>query len=102
MKKLYYSMLLACAIGCAGVRGYQTLATIEATGNSSYQAYNQLVVNGQVSTNNLPIVARAYVAFQATMTRAIIYAQNNTNAPASLEAAQALDVLAQKIATATK
>ncbi len=99
--KIYCSLLIALALGCAGIRGYQTLGTIETTANSSYQTYNQLVISGKLSTNGLPNVARAYAAFQAAMIRAIIYAQNNTNAPASPEALQAADVLAQKIATET-
>lgn len=103
MKKLMLisaiSLLVGCC-GCAGLKGYQTLGTIETTGNSAYKTYMQLVVSGQASTNDVPTVARAYNAFQATMIRAIIYAQNNTNALASPDAQLAVDVLAQKIATA--
>jgi len=108
IRKNILLLLLACVTGifingCAGlstVAGYQTLGTLEASSNASYQTYNQLVVSGQVKTNDLPIVAKAYNTFQVVMIQAIIQAQNNTNAPVTVDVQTAASALASTIATA--
>ena len=75
--------LSLCLIsGCATNKAYTTLAAAEQSVDAAYKAYNDLLVQGKVSTNSAPTVAKAYNNFQLTVTVATAMANGNSNAPA--------------------
>jgi len=82
MKKLI--IIVALAVGCSTSQPkvYTTLATTEQAVDAGYKAYLDLAVMGRISTNNVPIVSKAYDAFQTAMSIAVVLGQS-TNALAS-------------------
>lgn len=83
MNRLLSTLAVAILIGCATNRTFQTLSATEQAVDIGYRAYIDLVIQGKVKTNNVPIVAHAYNDFQAAMKAAVLLSQSNTNAPAS-------------------
>lgn len=87
--KLKYipSLLLLCAViglgmTCSGGRTtYTTLAATEKAVTESYDGYVDSVIKGQTRTNDLPIIARSFDTFQASMKLAVDKASGNTSAP---------------------
>ena len=97
MKKLFLATLLLCALaflsatftGCntASQRtAYNTIFTIEQTATVAVDDYYTLVLKGQLSTNGVPQVSKAYNDLQASVNLAIAVSQSGTNAlaPANL------------------
>lgn len=101
----FFSLVLLCAViglgmTCAGGRGtYTTLAASEQAVKSSYDGYLDSVIKGQTSTNDLPIIAKSFDAFQASFRVAVDRASGDTNAPVtgdlSAAAATLLDAIRQ-------
>lgn len=87
--------------GCAkpGVhrQAVNTLFTTGYTVDTAYKSYLDLVVRGELKTNDVPRVSRAYMDFQKAFAVAVELAAMNTNAPPSsallAEQAKALSVI---------
>lgn len=74
--------------GCSTSAQRKTVMGLFATGQSvdtAYRSYLDLVVSGQVKTNDLPKVSQQYREFQAAFAAAVLIAGMNTNAPPSPE-----------------
>jgi hypothetical protein len=84
MKKIILSVLTcATLVGCTSTQqqiAFNSLSTVETTATSAYQGYLTLVVQGKVSTNNIPQVSAAYNVLQSSVLVATLAVQNNTNA----------------------
>lgn len=83
MKKILSALAVAILVGCATNKTFQTLSATEQAVDIGYRAYMDLVIQGKLKTNNVPVIAHAYNDFQATMKAAVLLSQSNTNAPAS-------------------
>lgn len=94
--KVFVSLGLAFALGCASMTAYKSLGATELTVSSAYTAYTDLVIQGKVPTNDVPRVSHAFNSFQAGMSAAVIAAQFNTNAPSN----QTIQILAQNVTDA--
>lgn len=90
------AVFLACSIagpatllitqGCTNPPSRITLnsiATVSQGAKSAYDAYSQLVILGQLPTNDLRSVSMKYNLLQTAVTLAITEARQNTNAIAS-------------------
>lgn len=90
------AVFLACSIagpatlvltsGCTNPQSRITLnsiATVSQGAKSAYDAYSQLVILGQLPTNDLRSVSMKYNLLQNAVSLAIIEARQNTNAIAS-------------------
>jgi hypothetical protein len=77
--------LVACLWiqGCAtqGRVAYNTLAAVYTATDTATKSYLDLVMQGQVKTNSVPTVMRAWDGFRAVWSTAVIMASGNTNAP---------------------
>jgi hypothetical protein len=76
-------MCLTMATTCKPRQTYNTLSTVRATTDSSVAAFFDLVVKGQVKTNNVPQVSMAYDMFNAVFSTAVDFARGNSNAVAT-------------------
>jgi uncharacterized lipoprotein YehR (DUF1307 family) len=67
---------------------YNALASLEATADISYSNYVTLVIKGQISTNSLPAISKAYNDLHAAVNLAATLDQAGTNVtvPANLTA----------------
>lgn len=85
-KSLAAAAAVAFLIGCVNPSRtvYNTLASVEATTTAAFSTYLDMVVQGQVRTNEVPVVSRDYNAFKVVWAGAVAIAQWNTNAPATL------------------
>jgi hypothetical protein len=108
MKKLILGLGLVAVAGCTTPQqttAYTTIATVEQTATVAVDGYYALVLKGVVSTNNVPIVSKAFNDLQAAGMLAATTAQAGTNslAPSNLvlEASQ-LGTLIQSLETTTK
>ncbi len=90
------AVFLACSIagpatlvltsGCTNPQSRITLnslSTIAKGAQSSYDSYVQLIILGQVPTNDLPSISMKYNLLQQSLGLAIQEARGNTNAVAS-------------------
>jgi hypothetical protein len=90
MKKLIISLVLATTIiGCTTSSQrttYNTIFTVEQTASTAVDTYYSLVIKGTITTNNVPVVSKAFNDLQAAATLAATADQAGTNAlaPASL------------------
>lgn len=81
-----YLTALLLAIGLAActtsqqTAAYNTIFSLEKTTTAAYDGYLDLVIQGQVQTNAMPVVAKAYNNFQAAATTATDAANYSTNA----------------------
>lgn len=73
--------LIGVLTGCATRGTYNTLAATEQAVRMSYDGYIDSVIHGQTRTNDLPIVAKSFDAFQASFAVAVDKASGDTNAP---------------------
>jgi len=85
MKKLIMTSfaLVAIAIACSTTQQRQALNTIggvETTATVAVDSYYTLVIKGQLPTNDVPKVSKAYDSLQASVRLALTIVQNNTNA----------------------
>lgn len=83
MKKLIPLLALLFIVGCASQSKtiYNTLSSIQITTSGAYNAYLDLVVQGKLSTNSVPVVSRDYTAFQAAWNGAVAVAAMGINSP---------------------
>ena len=81
MKNLLLSLSLVLLVGCASQSRvvYNTLAAVETTTVGAYNAYLDLVVKGNLTTNSVPVVSKDFNIFQTSWTAAVMVAQWNTN-----------------------
>jgi hypothetical protein len=105
MKKLTSlaaALAVAVLIGCAttGTTVYRTLATVQITTSSAYNAYLDLVVQGKVSTNMVPVVSRDYTAFVAVWNGAVGVAALGVQAPATAPVIDAANKVIADVAVA--
>lgn len=77
--------------GCGTTKqkaAYNTLYSVEQTAVAAYDSYISQVIAGNVKTNGVPAVSKAFNKFQAASIVALDAVQWNTNAPASLQVQQ--------------
>lgn len=95
---------LAGVTGCLSTSqqttAYNTIGSVEVTAKTAYDAYATLVINGTLSTNNVPLVSEAYNQLQADALLATTLASQGTNTLASTNLTADLSNLASVIATA--
>jgi hypothetical protein len=82
-------VVAAILMGCntsQQTTAYNTIYSLEKSTTAAYTGYIDLVIQGTVSTNALPVVSKAYNNFQAAAATATDAANFSTNAlaPASL------------------
>jgi len=68
---------------------YNTLSSVHLTTSGAYNAYLDLVVQGKLSTNMVPVVSRDYSTFIAVWNGAVSIAASGVTAPASPAVANA-------------
>ena len=88
MKKTLAAVSVALLIGLMGCVSasktvYNTLASVQATTSGAYSGYLDLVVQGKLSTNSVPMVSKDYTIYQAVWNSAVSVAALGTNAPAT-------------------
>jgi rhamnogalacturonyl hydrolase YesR len=90
MKKFLTSIALAAVlVGCSTTAQRQAVNTIggvETSATALVDGYYTEVLKGNLPTNDVPTVSRAYDSLQASIKLSLTVVQNNTNAlaPASL------------------
>lgn len=88
-------LLLAFIVGCASAPAYKSLYAVGHATDTAVKVYFDLVVRGQVKTNDVPKVARAYQEYQVIYNTALSVAQFNPNvAPDTNVTAHAAAVIA--------
>jgi hypothetical protein len=102
LTSLAAALAVAVLIGCAttGTTVYRTLATVQITTSSAYNAYLDLVVQGKVSTNMVPVVSRDYTAFVAVWNGAVGVAALGVQAPATAPVIDAANKVIADVAVA--
>lgn len=84
MKKLLLSLSIGILlIGCTTSQQtttFNTITSLEQTTHAAYAGYLNLVLSGNVRTNDVPQVSKIYNDFQAAAALAITLNQANTNA----------------------
>lgn len=85
IKSLAAIVALAIVVGCASQSKtvYNTLASVQVTTSGAYNAYLDLVVQGKVPTNSVPVVSRDYTIFQGVWNGAVQVASLGVQAPAT-------------------
>lgn len=117
-RPLYYSLLVSGLIAAAAVvpqlfltgcqapsaqrQAFNTVWTLASTVNESWKAYCDLVIAGQLPTNNVPKVAETYNNFQLALKAASVGVMLNTNAPPSPELTRAADVFLNAVKAANQ
>jgi hypothetical protein len=83
------ALVAVCFLGSVIITGctapqqqvtFNTLYTVEHATVSAYDGYIELVIAGTVPTNGVPVVSKAFNAFQQSFLIALDVAQFNTNA----------------------
>lgn len=92
--------LIGVLAGCATRGTYNTLAATEQAVRLSYDGYIDSVIHGQTRTNDLPIVAKSFDAFQASFAVAVDKASGDTNAPVTGDLSAAAASLIKAITSA--
>lgn len=83
MKKLLLLLSIATIVGCTSTQqriAINTLSTTEQSVTAAVDAYDTLVIKGQLPTNDVPKISAAYNKFQAALIVAEDAVQYNTNA----------------------
>jgi len=88
-------------LGCATRGTYTTLASTEQAVKLSYDGYVDSVISGKSRTNDLPVIAKSFDAFQASFAVAVDKASGDTNAPITGDLSVAAANLLKAITTAT-
>lgn len=86
------ALIISGGGGCSTSGQRKAVNTLFAVGQSvdaAYKSYLDLVVAGQVKTNDVPRISQQYLAFQHAFSAAITLSTLNTNAPPSPELANA-------------
>lgn len=68
---------------------YNTLASVQLTTQAAYNGYLDLVVQGQVRTNEVPMVSQDYTLFMTVWAATVQIASEGTNAPTTAPVAAA-------------
>lgn len=94
--------LAVLVVGCAtaGRTYYNTLASIQVATTGAFNGYIDLVVKGQVKTNDVPLISRDYNLFQTVWGGAVAVAQFQTNAIAPSAVTDAAAVVVNDITAA--
>lgn len=92
-------LILGCSTSQRRI-AYNSLATVGLTTDTAMKGYLDLVIQGYVSTNSVPVVARDYQIFQGAFSLAVAAAQFNTNAIASPELIRLSNVVLSDISVA--
>jgi hypothetical protein len=76
---------VAFLIGCvsASKTVYNTLASVQVTTSGAYSAYLDLVVQGKLTTNSVPLISKDYTIYQGVWNTAVSVAALGVNAPAT-------------------
>jgi len=82
---LTLAIAVAIGAGCANQNRvtYQTLSGVYTATSGALDVYLDLVTHGQVKTNGVPGVLRAWDGFRVVWGQAVALASFNTNAPAT-------------------
>ena len=85
IKTLAAICAVAFLIGCATASRtvYNTLASVQVTTSGAYSAYLDLVVQGKLPTNSVPLVSKDYTIYQNVWNSAVSVAALGVNAPAT-------------------
>src|ERR1017187_4984177 len=86
MKKLIIGLGLIILVGCTTPQQrvvYNTIATVEQTATLAVDDYFTLVINGTVTTNGVPVIAKSFNSFQKAAKLAADADEAGTNALAS-------------------
>lgn len=86
------ALLFTACNGCSTSQQRQSINTIRSTAdavNTAYAGYLDLVIRGDLKTNDVPRVSEAYNAFQLAFSAAITVATVSSNSPPSPELANA-------------
>lgn len=92
-------------VGCTTTQqnqAYTTIGSIETAATAALTAYDDAVIKGQVSTNSVPQVSKAYNDLQAALTLAAAASQQGTNALSTADLEADLGDLFTLIKTVTK
>ena len=98
MRKLSVSLGLCLALialpgmTCAPSQqktAFNTLASVQLSTQAAYNGYLDLVVQGQVTTNEVPTVSQDYTLFMTVWAATVQLASQGTNAPATAPVAAA-------------
>ena len=95
---------LVFVIGCASQQTtlYKTLASVQIATAGAYNGYLDLVIQGKVSTNSVPVVSRDYTIFLGVWNGAVQAASSGVQAPATAPVTAAAAVVVADINTAKK
>lgn len=94
---LAFVIFVLSILGCQTRGTYTTLASTEQAVVMAYDGYVDSVIRKETRTNDLPIVARSFDTFQASMRIAVERASGNTNAPVTGDLGAAAANLIQTI-----
>lgn len=105
MRKLLLTLPVIALLmfGCSTAQrriAHNSLATVGLTTDAAIKSYLDLVIQGQVSTDSVPVVARDYQIFQGAFNLALVAAQRDTNAIASAEVIRLSNVVLSDISVA--
>lgn len=102
LKTLAAAIAVAFIVGCATQSAtlYKTLASVQVATSQAYNAYLDLVVQGKLATNSVPVVSRDYSAFQSVWNGAVAVASLGIQAPATQPVTDAAAKVVADIATA--
>jgi hypothetical protein len=68
---------------------YNTLASVQLSTQAAYNSYLDLVVQGQVRTNEVPAISQDYTLFMTVWAATVQIASEGTNAPTTAPVAAA-------------
>jgi hypothetical protein len=95
-------VIAAGSVGCSTnseTTAYNTIGSIEATGQTAYDSYCTLVIKGTIPTNSIPTVSAAYNQLQADLILAATLSSQGTNGLATTNLTADLAALTSVIAT---
>jgi len=81
IKSIAAVLAVAFLIGCASQSKvlYNTLASVQVATTGAYNSYLDLVVQGKLTTNSVPVISKDYNLFQQVWSAAVYVAQWQTN-----------------------
>ena len=83
IKHLAAIAALVLIVGCASQSKttYNTLASVQIATAGAYSAYLDLVIQGKLATNSVPIISQDYTVFQSVWNSAVRVASLGVQAP---------------------
>lgn len=91
-------------VGCNTIPStatYKTLAAVETSTTTAFQAYLTGVIKGAIPSNSVPAVTRDYDIFQAVMAATVTVAAQGSNAPVTTAVSDAAAKVLTDINTPT-